>query len=143
MANALYPVFKRALMNKQIDMVNDTIKAAMFKAPFVWDIAFLSTDVTSALAGANLVGTPVALTSKVVDDFGTPVSSPANAVFDCADVTFSSVTSGSTVLALLIYHDSSKTPIAFIDVGTGLPFSTNGGNVTFNISNAITRVFAL
>lgn len=143
MANALYPAYKRALMNKQIDMVNDTIKAALFKAPFAWDNNFLSADVTSALAGSELVGTPVTITSKIVDDFGTSVSSPANAAFDCADITFTSVAAGDTVTTLLLYHDSTKTPIAFIDTGTGLPFVTNGGNVTMNISNSITRVFAL
>jgi hypothetical protein len=142
MANALYAAGKRALMNKQIDLVNDTINIALVNTAYTYNVGD-SSYTTSISTPGYTVGTPVALSGKVVSDFGTPNSSPANAVFDADDPTFTAVASGSTVESCVIYHASSGTLIAYIDVGTGLPFSTNGGNVTINFSSSITRIFAL
>jgi hypothetical protein len=142
MSNALYPAAKRALMNKQIDLVNDVINIALVKDTYTFNVSH-SNYTTDIVTPTFLVGTPVALTGKVVSDFGTPNSSPANAVFDADDPTFTAVASGSTVESCVIYHATSGTLIAYIDAGTGLPFATNGGNVTVNFSSSITRIFAL
>lgn len=140
MANALYAAGKRALMNKQIDLVNDAINIALVKDTYTFAVEHTS---YASSIQTHVAGTPVALSGKVVSDFGTPASSPANAVFDADDPTFTAVASGSTVESCVIYHASSGTPIAYIDSGVGLPFATNGGNVTVNFSSSITRIFAL
>ena len=64
-------------------------------------------------------------------------------VFDSADITFTAI-SGATAEAIVLFIDSG-TPstdylIAYIDSGTGLPVTPNGGdiNVTVNASGWFT-----
>jgi len=142
MANALYPAGKRAFLNKSIDMVNDTINIALVKSSYSYSATHtnFTTDISTP---SYVVGTPVALTSKAVADYGTPASSPANAAFDADDPTFTSVASGDTVKGYVIYHQTSGTLIGFVDTGAGLPFATNNGNVTITFSGGASRIFAL
>ena len=140
MANALYNRAKQKFMNpgtlgaseaSSIDLVDDTIRVALVDLgtyTFNADHEFFSS-VSSAV-----VGTPVALGSKVVDTSG---------VFDAADPTFTAV-SGASVEAIVIYKwtgsAATSSLIAFIDTATsGLPVTPNGGDivVTFNASGII------
>jgi len=57
----------------------------------------------------------------------------ANRTFDADDVVFTTPASGSTVIALILFVDTgvegTSRLICYIDTGTGLPLTTNGGNI--------------
>lgn len=124
MANALYPTGKKAILDGDVDLLVDNIKAALIDtgtssynaAHDFWD------DIS-----AGVVGTPVNLASKTT----------TAGVFDSADVTWTSV-SGATVEAVVLYKDTG-TPgtsqlLAWYDTGiTGLPLTPNGGDVTYTV----------
>lgn len=124
MANALYPTGKKAILDGDVDLLVNDIKAALIDtgtssynaAHDFWD------DIS-----AGVVGTPVNLASKTT----------TGGVFDSADVTWTSV-SGSTVEAVVLYKDTG-TPgtsqlLAWYDTGiTGLPLTPNGGDVTYTV----------
>jgi hypothetical protein len=67
-------------------------------------------------------------------------------VADAADITIAAV-SGSSVEALVIYKDTgvvSTSPlIAYINAGTGLPFTPNGGDVLISWDNGSSKIFKL
>ena len=84
----------------------------------------------SSLSGE--VGTAQTLANKTFTD----------GVFDnTVDPVWTSVAGGSTVNAFVIYIDNGSAAtdrlVAYIDTGqTGLPFATNGGDVTYTIDAA-------
>lgn len=91
-------------------------------------------------SGTNYTAGGVALASEAV----TKVDASDRAEFDAADVTFTSIgdVSSAQVQGILVYKFitawSSSVPVAWIDVGTNLPFRPNGGNVTITwASNGI------
>lgn len=136
MANALYGLGRQAFLEGSIAFLTDTIKVALVKSSYT---ANLSThqyysDLTPA---SNVVGTPQTLASK------TSTLGVANA----ATVTFSAVASGSTIAYLAIYKDTgtaSTSPlIALIDTSTGLPLSTNGGDITITWDTGANKIFKL
>jgi len=135
MANAIYPKAKESFLsqNPSIDMDTDTIKVAMVTSAYTYSSAH---QYYSSVSG--VVGTPATLGSKTV----------TSGVFDAADVTFSSVASGSTVAALVIYKDTGSAAtsplVAYIDtVSSGLPVSTNGGDIIITWDNGASKIFAL
>lgn len=135
MANALYPKAKESFLSQSpsIDMDTDTIKVAMVTSAYTYST---SHQYYSSVSG--VVGTPATLASKTV----------TNGVFDAADVTYSSVASGSTVAALIIYKDTGSAAtsplVAYIDtVSSGLPVSTNGGDIIVTWDNGANKIFAL
>lgn len=133
MANFLYTAGKSQFLKGNIDMESDTINVALVKntyTPNQTTHTNYATDVSSHVAG-----TPVALTTATV--------TATSGIFDADDATFTSVASGSTVNGFVIYKDSDGTLIAWVDTGTGLPFATNGGNVTLTFSNGSNKIFAL
>lgn len=125
MASVVYPKGKEAFLSGDIDIPTDTIKAALIDTgTYTYSAAHDFYDDVS-----GVVGTPQTLASKTV----------TNGTFDAADITFSSVT-GNTVEAIIVYKDTGSAGtsplIAYIDSGTGLPVTPNGGdiNVTWNAS---------
>lgn len=135
MANALYPKAKESFLSQSpsIDMDTDTIKCAMVTSAYTYSSAH---QYYSSVSG--VVGTPATLASKTV----------TSGVFDAADVTYSSVAAGSTVAALVIYKDTGSAAtsplIAYIDtVSSGLPVSTNGGDIIVTWDNGANKIFAL
>lgn len=134
MANALYPSFKKLLLDGDIDLLNDTIKVALIDTgTYTYNSAHDFWD--DAVAG--VIGTPVALGSKTT----------TAGVFDAANSTVSAV-SGNTVEALILYKDTgtnSTSPlIAYIDtVSAGLPVTPNGGDITITWDNGASKIFAL
>jgi len=134
MANAIYPLYKQALLtaDTNIDIENGTVKVALVDTnTYVYSA---SHQYLTSLTG--VVGTAATLSTNTV----------TNGVFDSAtNPTFSAV-SGATVEALVIYIDtgnaSTSRLVAYIDTGvTGLPVTPNGGDisVTWNASG----IFAL
>lgn len=121
MANVLYNKAKESFIsqNPSIDLDTDTIKVALVDTgTYTFSAAH---QYYSSVTG--VVGTPVTLTSKTV----------TNGAFDAADVTFTAVT-GASVEALVVYKDTGSAAtsplIAFIDTGTNLPVTPNGGDIT-------------
>jgi len=127
MASALYPKAKESFIsqNPSIDLDTDTIKAALVDTgTYTYSAAH---QFYSSVSG--VVGTPVTLTSKTV----------TNGVFDAADVTFTAV-AGNSVEAIIIYKDTGSAAtsplIAYLDSGTGLPVTPNGGDITITWSGS-------
>lgn len=120
MASGLYTKGKEALLNGTINLESDTIKVAMVDTgTYTVDLAnhAFYNDVS------GVVGTPQTLGSKTF----------TNGVFDAADVTFTAVT-GNSVEALVIYEDTGSSAtsslLVYIDSGTNLPVTPNGGDIT-------------
>ncbi len=134
MASVLYPKAKEAFLSGSINLSSDTIKAVLIDSGTE---AYNSADqFLSDITGGGIIGTAQTLASKTV----------TNGVFDAADITFTSVT-GASAEAILIYKDtgsSATSPlIAWIDTGTGLPVTPNGGNITVAWDNGANKIFAL
>lgn len=128
MANAIYPLYKQAILDGDADTdLNDgTVKVALVDTGTYTYSA--SHQFLSSLTG--VVGTAQTINNTTV----------TNGLFDGDDVTYTSVT-GNSVEALVIYIDTgvagTSRLVAYIDTGvTGLPVTPNGGNisVTWNAS---------
>lgn len=123
MANAIYPLYKQALLDASSDSdLNDgTVKVALVdSADYTYSAAHdFYNDVSAAV-----VGTPQTIANSTV----------TNGLFDGDDVTFTAV-SGDPCEALIIYIDTGNAAtsrlVAYIDTGvTGLPVTPNGGDIT-------------
>ena len=131
MASAIYPAFKQALLNGSVDLTTAVVRAVLIDTGTYTYSA--SHDFYNDLSG--VVGTEsAALTSKTI----------TNGVFDAADVTFSAVT-GNTVEAVVLFVDTGNVAtdrlICFLDQGTGLPVSPNGGDI--NLVWSVSGIFSL
>lgn len=123
MANAIYPLYKQALLtgDTNIDIESGTVKVALVDTgTYTYSSAH---DFLNDLSG--IVGTAQTLSTNTV----------TNGLFDSAtNPTFSAVT-GNSVEALVIYIDTgvagTSRLVAYIDTGvTGLPVTPNGGDIT-------------
>jgi hypothetical protein len=126
MASAWYPAGLAMAVKAGNDLDAAGVKMALVKTALSYNAAHDAYDDISA----NVVGTPIALTSI------TWVASSNVLTFDAADtgLTWSSVAAGDTIGAVVVYNDSG-TPstsylLTFNDV-TDTP--TNGGNITITI----------
>ena len=132
MASKLYPKAKEAFLSGLIDLTGDTIKAAMVDTgTYTYSD---SHQYYSHLSG--VVGTDVTLAGKSV----------TNGIFDATDVTWTAV-SGATVEAIVLYKSTgvagTSRLIAYIDAGTGLPFTPSGADQKVQWSNGPNKIFAL
>lgn len=135
MANAIYPKYKEVILGAatNTNLLTGTVKVALVTSGYAYSTAH---QFASSLS--NKVGTDqtIGATKSVTDG-----------VFDGADVTFTSVASGSTVNALVIYVDTGTAGtsplVAYIDSGIGgtFPVTTNGGDIT--ITWNASGIFAL
>lgn len=122
MANALYPISKKAFLDGEIDLLDNDIRVILVDlADYSYSAAH---DFLDDVPGAARVATSGALGTK----------STTSGTFDAADVTFSAVT-GDQSEALIIYQhtgtEGTSRLIAFFDTGvTGLPVTPNGGDIT-------------
>jgi hypothetical protein len=127
MANAMYPTGKKAILDGDVDLLVDEIRAALIDTGTVsYNAAHDFYDDISA----GVIGTPVALASKTT----------TAGVFDSADVTWTSV-SGATceAVALIKWTGTPATSqlLAWYDTGvTGLPLTPNGGDVTYTVHSS-------
>lgn len=137
MANALYPKFKESLLsqNPSVDLDTDTIKVSILNT----GATYSSANQYYSSVSASALNTPQTLGSKTV----------TSGVFDAADVTFTAVTAGSTVVALVIYKDTGNAAtsplIAWIDTDSGgaISIPTNGGDISFQWDSGANKIFAL
>jgi hypothetical protein len=122
MANAIYPLYKQALLDgdTNIDLNDLTVKVALVDTgAYTYSAAH---QFLSSLTG--VVGTAQTIAATTV----------TNGVFDGDNVTYTAVT-GNSVEALVIYIDTgvagTSRLVAYIDTGvTGLPVTPNGGDIT-------------
>jgi len=133
MANAIYPKAKESLLAGDLDLADDTIKVVLVDTgTYTYNTAH---DFYNDLSG--ILGSGVALASKTI----------ALGVFDAADTTFTTPSAGTTIEALVIYKDtgsvSSSNLIAYIDSGTGLPFTTNGADIDIVWDSGSNKIFAI
>jgi hypothetical protein len=132
-ANALYPAFKQACLNGDINLPTANVKVLLVDLDeYTYSAAHDFLDDVPAPARIASSGN---LGSKTI----------TGGVFDAADPTFTSVT-GAQSEAVIVYIDTGTVGtsrlIGYFDTGvTGLPVTPNGGdiNVTFNASG----IFAL
>lgn len=131
MASVLYNSFKALLLTGGINLASDNIKVALIDTN---DVAF-----NAAHDFLNDISSAVEETSGNLANKTT-----TNGVFDADDITFTAA-SGDPSEALVLYKDTgvaSTSPlICFIDTGTGLPVTLNGGNV--NVAWNASGIFAL
>jgi hypothetical protein len=123
MANAIYPLYKQALLDgsSDIDINDGTVKVALIDTN---DVAYSAAHDFHNDISAAIVGTPQTIANTTV----------TNGLFDGDNVTFTAV-SGDVCEALIIYIDTGNTAtsrlVAYIDTGvTGLPVTPNGGDIT-------------
>lgn len=122
MANAIYPLYKQALLQgaSNIDVDTGTVKVVLIDTgTYTYSAAH---DFLNDVSG--VVGTAQTIANTTV----------ANGLFDGDNVTFAAV-SGSSAEALVIYIDTgvagTSRLVAYIDTGvTGLPVTPNGGDIT-------------
>lgn len=129
MANALYPKFKEALLNKEHDLNSDSIKA------YLVDLA----DYTYSSAHDEISDVPGGARVATSSGLGSPTIT--NGTFDTGDFTFSAV-SGDQSEAIVLWNDTPTTPtadplIAFYDTSiTGMPVTPNGGDINVTVNAA-------
>lgn len=122
MSNALYAKAKEALLSAGINLTTDTIKVVGVTAAYAPNMA---TDQYLSAAGANTVGTAQVLGTKTV----------TGGVFKAANGAFPAVAAGTAMQALLVFKDTGSAAtsplIAYIDTGSNLPITPNGGDIDF------------
>lgn len=126
MANIFYNAGKDALMNGSIgDMTSGTnIKLALIATGYSPQATHTWANVSSSV----VAGSSVNLLTKTV----------SGAIFDAADVTITGLGSGISVTGYVVYFDNgtNQYPLVYVDTGTGLTFTTNGGNIIITFSGS-------
>lgn len=134
MANSLYNKAREDFLAGALSWSGDTIKCVGVKSTYTFSAAHTALNQISA---GDRVATSAALGSKTVTD----------GIADAADTVLPTVTNGVIIAALVYYKDtgveSTSRLIAFVDTGTNLPITGNGGDVNVSFSNATERCFKL
>jgi len=127
MANAIYPLWKEALLQNSADSDLDGSGTTGIYVALVdtGTYTYSSSHQYYSSVSSAVIGTDQELGTK----------SYTNGAFDSADSTFTSVT-GNSVEALVFYRKNSGANttwrlVAYIDTNvTNLPVTPNGGNIT-------------
>lgn len=134
MANALYAKGKQRTLNGLINWQTSNIRAALVSTSYNQS---LTLDEFYSTISAHVVGSTQLLANKTI----------ADGVFDADDVVFPAVTAGSTCKAVVLYLDSGNPAtsplLAFIDVITGFPLATSGGDILVQWDNGAFKIFSL
>lgn len=134
MASALFPSYKALILGAGLNLTSSLIKVALIKNTYTYNSAHDFYDDVSA----NVAGTPQTLSGKTV----------TSGVFNnSAGHTFTAVTAGATVNALILYYDSTvagtSSLIAYIDNAGTMSIATNGGDITVAWDTGANKIFAL
>ena len=130
MTNAVYPIYKQALMKACATV---SLNGTTTNGPFValvdtntYSFATANTFYNPSLTG--IIGTPMNITSPTV----------VGKVFDGCNVTFTAVTTATSIEALVIYRkntgaDTTWRLAIYEDTSvTGLPVTPNGGDISIS-----------
>ena len=135
MANSLYDKGRQKFLDGDISWTNDNIKIALLDTD-EYTVDLSTHEFLSDIPGAARVAISGNLASK------TSTAGVANA----AAVTLSTV-SGARCEAVVIFKDSGNPTtsplIAYIDTGTGLPITPNGGDILINWDTGLNKIFKL
>lgn len=122
MSNALYGLGREAFLGGDLDWDANTIKIYLVDGAD-YTVNLSTHDFADDISSPAKVATSNALASKT----------NALGVADAADVTLSAVT-GDPSEIIVVWQDSGTQStsrlIAYIDTGTGLPVTPNGGDIT-------------
>lgn len=139
MANALYDFGRQGFLEGTIDWDTDDIRCALVNTTgtgTTYTVDLATHQFLSSVPAASRIATSGAFTSKSV----------TAGVADAADITFTAVT-GDSIEAIVIYKhtgsDATARLIAYIDTGTGLPITPNGGDISIAWDNGASRIFKL
>lgn len=136
MASFIYNSARGFFLTSGISWSADTINSCMVSGSYA-PASSSTDDNLDDVAGGNRIGTPQTL--------GSPTTT--SGIADAADITFPSVTTGSTATAIIIWKDtgteSTSHLVCYIDSYTGLPITTNGGNITVSWPSSTNRIFKL
>lgn len=120
MANKLFPKGREAFLGGDLDWDAQTFKVVLLTSGYTYNAAHDNLD---DVTGGARVATSGALANKTKTD-GTA---------DADDVIFTTPGAGSTITQFVIYQDSgvegTSKLVAHYDTATGLPLTTNGGNI--------------
>lgn len=135
MASAIYDKARKAFLDADIDMLDDTIKAILVdSADYTLDLA--NHDFLDDIPAAARVGSAVTLANKTT----------TAGVFDADDITFTGV-SGDQFEYIIIYKhtgtESTSNLICCIDTATGLPCTPNGSDITVTWDSGTNKIFKL
>ncbi len=142
MANALYGLGKQKLLSSTngISLDTDTIKAYLVSSAYTPNLStdeFFTSISSYLVGGSSAAMNTQTLTSKSI----------ALGVFDAADITFPTVTSGVTAKYVVIVKDTgtagTSALLACLDTITGFPLTTNGGDITVQWDNGAYKIFSL
>lgn len=127
MANAIYPVYKQAVMKACASV---SLNGSTTNGPWV---ALVDTGTYTYATGhdfyndlSGIIGTDQNITSPTV----------VGALFDGCNLTYTAVTTATSIEALVVYRKNTGANttwrlVAYIDSSvTGLPVTPNGGNIT-------------
>lgn len=136
MANALYGKGREAFLNGGINWASDTIKAILVDTASYTVSIDVHDNLDDVPAGAR-VGTAVTLASKT----------STLGVADCADFSFTGLSSAPTIEALVVFKDTgvetTSTLIAYIDTATGLPVAAGATQVDVTVDSGANKLFKL
>lgn len=148
MANALYDTGRNAFARGELAWLaagGDTIRAFLVDSGvYTLDLAndeFLDDiPVGSRVGNSGNTGRADGPQLTLID--------PAAGVCDAGDITFTSVPTGGPYEYIVIYKDDGSADatsqlIACIDTATGLPVTTNGGNVNVTWDSGANKIFKL
>jgi hypothetical protein len=135
MASALYPKWKEAIIQASSNSsLTGTVKAILIDAgTYTYSAAHDFFDDVSGTGGtAQTIGT----------------KTYTSGVFDGDDVTFTAVAGTVSYEAVLIYIDTgvagTSRLVAYIDqASSGLPVTSNGGDITVTWDAGASKIFAL
>lgn len=137
MANTLYNIARKQFLEAQINWDTNDIRARLIKTS---EYSFNAAHQTLAdVAAISRIGDAMPLTTAVTTD----------GAADADDVTFSAVEAGHQIGAILIYKqdaggtDNDTVLLAWLDTATGLPITSNGGDIIATWDNGINRIFRL
>ena len=135
MANTLYDNARKMMLEGDLDWANDTIKVQLVKSgEYSFDATHVSMD---DMAGPAKVGDAETMNTSVT----------GNGAADADNVTFPQVASGHQISALVIYKDLGtnnevdKLLLVWIDTSTGLPITSNGGDIIVTWDSGTNRIF--
>ena len=135
MANALFDHAREQFLTGNIDWATDTFKIVLVDTA-AYTVNLSTHQNLDDVAGVSRIATSGALASK---------TTTAGAA-DCADITFATVT-GASIEGFVIYKDTgveaTSTLIGYVDTGTGLPITPNGGDIVLVVDNGSSKLFRL
>jgi len=135
MANALFDKARQRFLEGQFNWNTDTIKAVLVDTG-TYTVNLSAHEFLSDIGTGARISTSGAFTGKTT----------SGGAADANDITFTSVT-GASIEAIVLYKDTgtdATSPlIAFIDTGTGLPITPNGGDIIVTWDNGANKIFKL